>query len=67
MMKKIKFYKKLVIELVETLITICMVLSRDTRGVYGNRYRNILEDHILTLGKFSEELRGNFNENNKPR
>lgn len=60
-MKKIKFYKRLVIELVETLITICMVLSRDTRGMHGNRYRNILEDHILTLGKFSEELRGNFN------
>lgn len=66
-MKKIRFYKRLIIELVETLITICMVLSRDTRYVYGNRYRNILEDHILTLGKFSEELRGNFNENNKPR
>ena len=65
-MKKIKFYKKLITEVVETLITICMVLSRDGRCANG-RYRNILEDHILTLGKFSEELRGNLNENNKPR
>lgn len=54
-MKKIKFYKRLLIELIETLITICMVLSRDTRG--SGRYRNILEDHITELGKYSTYLR----------
>lgn len=53
--KKIRFYKRLVIEVVETLITICMVLSRDTRG--SGRYRNILEDHITELGKYSYQLR----------
>lgn len=57
MMKKIRFYKRLLIELIETLITICMVLSRDVRGVYGGRYRNVLEGHINELGKYSHELR----------
>lgn len=55
-MKKIRFYKRLLIELIETLITICMVLSRDNRG-YGGKYRNILEDHITELGKYSNQLR----------
>lgn len=57
-MKKIRFYKRLLIELIETLITICMVLSRDARGMYGGRYRNILEGHINELQKDSEILRG---------
>lgn len=57
-MKKLKFYKRLLIELIETMITICMVLSRDMKGVYGGgRYRNILESHINELGKYSSELR----------
>lgn len=33
-----------------------MVLSRDNRGC-GGKYRNILEDHITELGKFSCQLR----------
>lgn len=57
-MKKLRFYKRLLVELIETLITICMVLARDTRGVYGGRYRNILEGHIRELQKDSEILRG---------
>lgn len=55
--KKIRFYKRLLIEVIETLMTICMVLSRDTRGTYGSRYRNILEGHINELGKYSQTLR----------
>lgn len=55
MVRKIRFYKKLVIEIVETLITICMVLSRDSMG--RGMYRNILEGHINELGKFSQKLR----------
>ena len=55
-MKKIKFYKWLLIELIETLITICMVLSRDNRW-YDGKYRNILEDHITELRKYSYQLR----------
>lgn len=54
-MKKIRFCKKLLIELVETLITICMVLARDQRG--SGRYRNILEGHIQELGKYSVAMR----------
>lgn len=57
MIKKIRFYKRLLIEVIETLMTICMVLSRDTRGTCGSRYRNILEGHINELGKYSYELR----------
>ena len=56
-MRKIRFYKRLLVEILETLITICMVMARDTRGMYGGRYRNILEDHINELSKFSHKLR----------
>lgn len=66
MVRKIRFYKKLVIEIVETLITICMVLSRDSKGMYGGRYRNILEEHINELGKMSVTMRCEVRRENKP-
>lgn len=56
-MKKIRFYKRLLTEVIETLITICMVLSRDANGICGGRYRNILESHINELGGYSHALR----------
>lgn len=65
MVKKIRFYKRLLIEVVETLITICMVLSRDSMG--RGMYRNILEGHINELGKMSVTMRcGKDYENIKP-
>lgn len=55
-MRKLVFYKRLLIEIIETLIAICMVMSRDTKGYY----RDMLERHILALERFSSRLRVMF-------
>lgn len=52
-MRKLVFYKRLLIEIIETLIAICMVMSKDTKGYY----RDMLEGHILALERFSSRLR----------
>lgn len=57
-MKKIRFYKGLIIEIVETLITISKIITRDMRGVYVGRYRNVMEGHIEMLSRYSKEMRG---------
>lgn len=58
MRKKIKFYKGLLIELIETLCTICLYLERDSiinhsHGVYGVSMRG----HFQQLKRYSQELR----------
>lgn len=57
---KIRFYKLLLIEIVETLITICIYMNeRDHKGAFGL--------HRDTLKRFSNELRGIDNEFNRQR
>ena len=55
MKKKIYFYRSLLIEVIETLCTICLYLERD-----GRRNRNpeseIMLSHFTTLKQFSTEL-----------
>lgn len=56
MRKKIKFYKSLLVELIETLCTICLVLHRfATRNHIPQG--EILYDHFNEMKKYSLELR----------
>ena len=57
MFKKIKFYKELLIELIETLCSICLYLAQDGRYQH-NRYAHFMSSHFEQLKGFSEELRG---------
>ena len=54
---KIKFYKSLLIEVVETLCSICLYLDRDGRCNHNDISR-FMEGHFKVLKGFSEELRG---------
>ena len=57
MFRKIRFYKLLIIEIVETLCSVCLYLSID--GAYKhNKYAIHMRDHYETLKAVSEELRG---------
>lgn len=57
MRKKIKFYKLLLIELVETLCSICLYLEADSRRSH-NHYGVYMPSHFNELKRFSKELRG---------
>lgn len=59
-MKKIRFYKRLLIELIETLCSICLYLEHDGRFSH-NPYDKHMKSHFITLKMFSEELRGKNN------
>ena len=64
MIKKLKLlmtYKKAVIEILETLATICLYLDRDSR-VTHNRYGQFMMGHFDQLKKHSEELRRGEND-----
>lgn len=57
-MKKIKFYKRLLIEIIETLCTICVFCREES--MCSLKCRNltcVFQDHFTTLKEFSEELR----------
>ena len=57
MKKRIKFYKSLIIEIVETLCSICLYLERDgkyTHNIMSQHMRN----HFEALKKYSENMRG---------
>lgn len=56
-MKKIRFYKNLLVELIETLCTICLYLDFDGH-VSRNRYSEYMIPHFKELKKYSAELRG---------
>ena len=63
MIKKVRFYKELLIELIETLSTICLYLHYDARCSYvgrrvDRRFEYIFDDHFDKLKKCSEELQG---------
>ena len=59
MIKKIKRYfelrKQILIEILETLCSICLYLESDNRH---NRYTPFMYDHFTNLKHFSKELRG---------
>lgn len=56
MRKKLKFYKALLVEIVETLCTICLYLEKSGRYMHVNESR-YMRDHFTTLKSFSRELR----------
>lgn len=56
MIKKIKFYKRLVIEIIETLCSICLYLESDSR--YNHNSKGVyMRGHFNALKEFSIELR----------
>lgn len=56
MIKKIKFYKALLIEIIETLCTICLYLERDGRYSHNEEGWH-MRSHFKVLKEFSEDLR----------
>lgn len=56
MKKKIKFYRALVVELIETLCSICLYLESDNRRNH-NPCGMYMRSHFEELKSFSEELR----------
>lgn len=61
MKKKIRFYKILISEILETLCTICLYLEREGRRSQNEMSRN-MRGHFNVLKKFSEDLRGKQDE-----
>lgn len=57
---KIRFYKALLIEVIETLCSICLFLERNVR--YSHMDANHFRSHFRYLKQFSEELRGDSDE-----
>lgn len=56
MKKKIKFYRALVVELIETLYSICLYLESDSRYSH-NPCGMYMKSHFDKLKSFSRELR----------
>lgn len=56
-MKKIKFYKALLTEIIETLCSICLYLDSDGRYTHNPNSR-YMRGHFEQLKKFSRVLRG---------
>ena len=56
-MKKFKFYKALLIEILETLCSICLYLDIDGRHCH-NYAAQSMRSHYTELNKFSKQLRG---------
>lgn len=56
MIKKIRFYRSLLIEIIETLCTICLYLELDGRYTH-NMESQYMIGHFNVLKEFSEELR----------
>lgn len=56
-MRRIRFYKKLLVEIVETLCTICMYLEQHGRRehIEASTY---MRSHFIALKDFSARLRG---------
>ena len=63
-MKKIRFYKALLVEIIETLCSICLFLETDGR-LSHNPHWVFMRDHFTQLKNYSKELRGERNEGKK--
>ena len=57
MFNKIKFYKRLLIEILETLCSICICLDRECQMSRYHRDGFFMRSHVRSLKEFSEELR----------
>ncbi len=57
MKKKIRFYKALLREVIETLCTICLYLEKSSRYGYGNSEGRHMRSHFTILKGFSDDLR----------
>ena len=57
MRKKLKFYKALLVEIIETLCSICLYLEQDGRRS-GNELSRHMRGHFVALKEFSKDLRG---------
>ena len=57
MKKKIRFYKMLIAEILETLCSICLYLESEGRRSHNEMSRN-MRGHFNVLKRFSEDLRG---------
>lgn len=57
MIKKIRFYKNILIEILETLCTICLFLESDSRYSH-NQYGRYMHSHFDVLKRFSNNMRG---------
>lgn len=59
MRKKLKFYKALLVEIIETLCTICSYLENASSGYRRNiEVSRHMRGHFIALKGFSEDLRG---------
>ena len=58
MFKKMKFYKNLLIEMIETMCTLCLFMVTESRK-YGcnSMYTSAFQSHFDELSKFSTKLR----------
>ena len=56
-MKKLRFYKLVLIEILETLCSICLYLEVDSR-ITHNKNGVFMGSHFETLKTYSEKLRG---------
>ena len=57
MRKKIRFYKALLVEIIETLCSICLYLEADGRRNHIYRSDELMRDHFCQLKNFSKALR----------
>lgn len=57
MFRKLRFYKALLIEIIETLCSICVYLETDSRYTHNPHGRH-MRGHFKALKGFSEDLRG---------
>lgn len=57
MKKKIRFYKKMIIEILETLCSICLYLERNGRYTHNDAAIH-MHGHFVALKNYSETLRG---------
>ena len=58
MIRKIRFYKKLLIEIIETLCTLCLFMETESRKYGCNpMYRDHFRGHYSELNYYSEKLR----------
>ena len=60
MFKKIKFYKGLLFEIIETLRSICLYLDNQGRRTYNENAR-YMRGHFNELGKYACELEQDIN------
>lgn len=58
MRKKIRFYKALLVEIIETLCTICLYLESEGRYSRNNEPSRHMRGHFVALKGFSKDLRG---------